>query len=218
MHLTVSLYLCLYVWIFDVPVVSLWCISLWTCFLVVHKISWVCGLIFSTYICKFLVIFFKCFVPLYLLSPSTHQFSLVAQSCPALMNRSTPGLPVYHQLPESTQTHVHWVGDAIQPSRPLSSPSPPALNLSQHQGLFHVRHLLPVRHFTRSSMFLIIYSILLLTLLHLSYYLSIYLLVYQFNSTQPTVKPIYWVLNFGYYLFSKLEFLFDSFLWILVLY
>ena len=51
------------------------------------------------------------------------------------MNCSTPGLPVHHQLPESTQTHVHWVSDAIQPSHPLSSPSP-ALNLSQHQGLF----------------------------------------------------------------------------------
>ena len=66
-------------------------------------------------------------------------FSSVAQSCPTLcdpMNSSTPGLPVHHQLPESTQTHVHWVGDAIQPSHPLSSPSPPALNLSQHQGLF----------------------------------------------------------------------------------
>ena len=67
------------------------------------------------------------------------QFSLVAQSCPTLcdpMNHSTPGLPVHHQLPESTQTHVHWVDDAIQPSCPLSSPSPPALNLPQHQGLF----------------------------------------------------------------------------------
>ena len=52
------------------------------------------------------------------------------------MNCSTPDLPVHHQLPESTQTHVHWVGDAIQPSHPLSSPSSPALNLSQHQGLF----------------------------------------------------------------------------------
>ena len=52
------------------------------------------------------------------------------------MNRSTPGLPVHHQLPESTQTHVLWVGDVIQPSHPLSSPFPPALNLSQHQGLF----------------------------------------------------------------------------------
>ena len=52
------------------------------------------------------------------------------------MNCSTPGLPVHHQLPEFTQTRVHWVGDAIQPSHPLLSPSPPALNLSQHQGLF----------------------------------------------------------------------------------
>ena len=67
------------------------------------------------------------------------QFSSVAQSCPTLcdpMDCSTPGLPVHHQLLESTQTHVHWVGDAIQPSHPLSSPSPPAFNLSQHQGLF----------------------------------------------------------------------------------
>ena len=52
------------------------------------------------------------------------------------MNRSTPGLPVHHQLPDFTQTHVHWVGDAIQPAHPLSSPSPPARNLSQHQSLF----------------------------------------------------------------------------------
>ena len=52
------------------------------------------------------------------------------------MNHSTPGLPVHHQLPEFTQTSVHWVGGAIQPSHPLSSPFPPALNLSQHQGLF----------------------------------------------------------------------------------
>ena len=52
------------------------------------------------------------------------------------MNRSTPGLPVHHQLPEFTQTHAHRVGDAIQPSHPLSSPSPPAPNPSQHQGLF----------------------------------------------------------------------------------
>ena len=68
-----------------------------------------------------------------------NQFSSVAQSCPILcnpVNHSTPALPVHHQLPESTQTHIHWVGDAIQPSHPLSSPSPPALNLSQHQDLF----------------------------------------------------------------------------------
>ena len=66
-------------------------------------------------------------------------FSSVAQSCPTLfdpMNLSTPGLLVHHQLPEVTQTHVHCVGDAIQPSHPLSPPSPPAFNLSQLQGLF----------------------------------------------------------------------------------
>ena len=68
-----------------------------------------------------------------------HKFSSVAQSCPILcdpMNRSTPGLLVHHQLPEFTQTHVHRVSDAIQPSQPLSSPSPPAANPSQHQGIF----------------------------------------------------------------------------------
>ena len=67
------------------------------------------------------------------------QFRSVTQLGPTLYDRincSMPGLPVYHQLPESTQTHVHWVGDAIQPSHPLLSPSPPALNLSQHQSLF----------------------------------------------------------------------------------
>ena len=67
------------------------------------------------------------------------QFSSVAQLCLTLwdpMNRSTPGLPVHHQFRESTQTHVHGVGDATQPSNPLSSPSPPALSLSQHQNLF----------------------------------------------------------------------------------
>ena len=67
------------------------------------------------------------------------QFSSVAQLYLTLcdpMNSSMPGLPVHHQLPESTQTHVHWVGDAIQPSHPMSSPTLPALNLSQHQCLF----------------------------------------------------------------------------------
>ena len=73
---------------------------------------------------------------------NVHQFSSVssvAQSCPTLcnpMNHSTPGLPVHYKLPEFTQTHVHQVGDAIQPSHPLSSLSPPAPNPSQHQGLF----------------------------------------------------------------------------------
>ena len=67
------------------------------------------------------------------------KFSLVAQSCPTLcdpMDCSAPGLPVYHQLLEFTKTHVHWVGDAIQPSHPLSTPSPLTFNFSQPQGLF----------------------------------------------------------------------------------
>ena len=67
------------------------------------------------------------------------QFSSIAQSCPTLcdpIDSSMPGLPVHHQLLEFTQTHVHWAGDAIQPSHPLSSPSSPAFNLSQHQALF----------------------------------------------------------------------------------
>ena len=84
------------------------------CFLIVNKLV-------------FLSRFFVC------------MFSSVAQLCPTLhnpMNRSTPGLPVHHQLPEFTQTHIHWVSDAIQPFHPLSFPSPPALNLSQHQGVF----------------------------------------------------------------------------------
>ena len=68
-----------------------------------------------------------------------HQFSSVAQSRPTLcdpMDCSTPGFPVHYQLPELAQTQVHWAGDAIQPSHPLSSPSPPTFNLSQHQVLF----------------------------------------------------------------------------------
>ena len=71
--------------------------------------------------------------------PQSVQFSSVDQSCLTLckpMDCSTPDFPVHHQLPEFTQIHVHWVSDAIQPFHPLSSPSPPAFNLSQHQGLF----------------------------------------------------------------------------------
>ena len=78
---------------------------------------------------KYMIIFKTCWP----------QIRSVAQSCPTLcdpMNRSTPGLPVHHQLLEFTQTHVHRVSDAIQPSHPLSSPSPPAPNPSQHQSLF----------------------------------------------------------------------------------
>ena len=74
----------------------------------------------------------------YIYTYESVQFSSVIQSCLTLchpMNHSTPGLPVHHQLPEFTQTHAHQVGDAIQPSHPLSAPSP-APNPSQHQGLF----------------------------------------------------------------------------------
>ena len=79
--------------------------------------------------------------------PFAVQFSSVTKSCPTLcdsMDRSTPGLPVHHQLPESTQTHVHCVGDAIQPSHPLSPPSPSAFHLSQHrvfsnESVLHIR-------------------------------------------------------------------------------
>ena len=70
---------------------------------------------------------------------SSVQLSSVTQSCQTLcdpMNHNMPGLPVHHKLPEFTQTHVHWLGDAIQPSHPLSSPSPSAFNLSQHHCLF----------------------------------------------------------------------------------
>ena len=74
------------------------------------------------------------------------QFSSVTQLCPTLcnpVNRSMPGLPVHHQLPELTQTHVHGISDAIQSSHPLSSPSPPTFNLSQHgQMLNQLLHIL----------------------------------------------------------------------------
>ena len=93
------------------------------------------GLAFNK--CTCCLIIFKKFIGVWLLSV---QFSSVAQSCPTLCDPrdcSTPGLPVHHQLLEFTQAHVHWVSDAIQPSHPLSSPSPPAFSLSQHQGLFH---------------------------------------------------------------------------------
>ena len=78
-------------------------------------------------------------INLVLLLSMFDQFSLVAWSCSALCNPmdfSTPGFPLHHQLPELAQAHVHRVGDAIQPSHPLSSPSSPAFNLSQHQSLF----------------------------------------------------------------------------------
>ena len=84
-------------------------------------------------------LFYYYFILFEWITLSSVQFISAAQSSPTLcdpMNRSTPGLPVHHQLPEFTQTHVHGVSDGIQPSHPLSSPSPPASNPSQHQSLF----------------------------------------------------------------------------------
>ena len=85
-----------------------------------------------------ILLFLLYLLPVYLVNKSV-QFRSVTQSCPTLcspMDHSTPDLPVCHQLPEFTQTHAHRVGDAIQPSHPLSPPSPPAFNLFQDQGLF----------------------------------------------------------------------------------
>ena len=105
------------------------------------------SLVFSEIFCNYYYLCFPYVIPLESFRKTCHylsQFSSVAQSCPTLcdpMDSSTPDIPVRHhpvrhQLPEFTQTHVHLVGDAIQPFHPLSSPSPPAFNLSQHQGLF----------------------------------------------------------------------------------
>ena len=84
-------------------------------------------------VCVYIIKSF-CYTPETLQINSVKSFSHVRLCDP--MDCSTPGFPVHHQLPEPTQTHVHRVGDAIQPSHPLSSPSPPTFNLSQHQGLF----------------------------------------------------------------------------------
>ena len=104
-----------------------------------------------TYCCKYLFLFFAMKKFIFSMCLKLLVFSLCLLdfvsyfSSVQLLNRvrlcdpmdcSTPGLPVCHQFPELAQTHVHWVGDAIQPSHPLSSPSPPAFSLSQHQGLF----------------------------------------------------------------------------------
>ena len=108
------------------------------CFLTCLQISQeICQVIWNHHLFKN----FPKFVVIYtqLVVISSVQFSSVAQLCPTLcdpMNHSTTGLPVHHHLPEFTQTHVHQVCDAIQPSHPRSSPSPPAPNPSQHQTLF----------------------------------------------------------------------------------
>ena len=113
------------------------------------------------------------------------------------MNRSTPGLPVHHQLPEFTQTHAHWIGDAIQPSHPLSSPSPPAPNPSQHQGLFQwvnslhevakvlefqLQHHQPFQWTPRTDLKLTVYYLLaccvLFSFFHFLLYFSLFLFMF----------------------------------------
>ena len=120
---------------FSFNTLNIFCHSLLACRIFAER-STVNHMGFPLYVtCCFSLAAFNIF-PLCLISA---QFSSVTQSCPTLcdpMNRSTPGLPVHHQLPKFTQTHVHRVSDAIQPSHPLSSPSPPAPNPSQHQSLF----------------------------------------------------------------------------------
>ena len=108
--------------------------------------SWITDVPYSTESLYRLLSFVHLFSPRILLPPCPScfsfisvQFSSITQSYPTLcepMNRSTPGLPVHHHLLEFTQTHIHRVGDAIQPSHPLSSPSPPVPNPSQNQSLF----------------------------------------------------------------------------------
>ena len=107
------------------------------------SIMWAVGLSYVEFIMlkyvPFMPSFLKALIMVLNITNYSFQFSSVAHSCPTLcdpMNHGMPSLPVHHQLPEFTQTYVHRVGDAIQPSHPLSSPSPPAPNPSQHQGLF----------------------------------------------------------------------------------
>ena len=116
------------------PFILQWMLGLFLILAVKIMLQWTCGYI---YLSKIVFLFSSGKYPEVELR--IMWFSSVTQSCPILcdpMDSSTPGFPVHHQLPESTQTHVHWVGDAIQPSHPLLSPSLPAFSLAQHQGLF----------------------------------------------------------------------------------
>ena len=133
---------------------SSWFFCIWEClgssFISEGHLHWrICSCLTNTVLllsglCRFFLFIYLHIVKAFIsgisqLDSVSVQFSSVTQSCPTLcdpMNRNTPGLPVHHQLLEFTQTHVHRVGDAIQLSHPLSSPSPPAPNPSQHQSLF----------------------------------------------------------------------------------
>ena len=118
-HVAANILFCSFLWLSNIPLYICTTSSLFMCLLMNISFAPVLAIIKST--------------------AMNTGFSLVAQLCPTLydpMDCSTPGFPVHHQLPEPTQTHVHWVSDAIHPSHPRPSPSPPAFNLSQHQGLF----------------------------------------------------------------------------------
>ena len=111
------------------------------CILIILKciLAWIYKYNLYIHIYNYLYIYKHFCIHIYIEIFILNQFSSVTQSCLTLwdpVNLSTPDLPVHHQLPESIQTHVHWVGDVIQPFYRLSFPSPPALNFSQYQGLF----------------------------------------------------------------------------------
>ena len=113
-------------------------VGLQTSDLTYQHLTQVCNIYLFIWLCRFFVEAHGIYLKSWGIFPWSIQFSSVTQSCPTLcdpMDCSTPGLPVHHQLPELTQTHVLWVGDAIQSSHPLLSPSPPNFNLSQQQGL-----------------------------------------------------------------------------------
>ena len=119
---------CLLVWNFQIP------LQMYNFFMdLILDILFACMI--AQIVCYFITSLFLCWFFFF----KYYQFSSVDQLCPTLcdpMNGRTPGLPVHHQLPEFTETHVHQVSDAIQPSHPLSSPFTPAPNPSQHQSLF----------------------------------------------------------------------------------
>ena len=104
-----------------------------------HTPEWKIWILFLVFFLRIVTMDDCCYLQMHLCIPIEMSASSLAQSCPTLCNSmdcSTPGLHVHHHLPEFTQTHVHRVVDTIQPSHALSTPSPPALNLSQHQGPF----------------------------------------------------------------------------------